>query len=118
MKKSVLVGIALAWVGSMPACSSDDGDGATSGGATSGQASCPDVSGTWKITAHSCMSSAVGSTLTIHQSGCNLTELEPWGWSGTIDAAGKMAWSGPAAGGMPMTCNATLSGTKITSSCM
>jgi hypothetical protein len=89
--------------------------GCGGGGGEAGD--CPDVSGVYLITAHSCQPSTVGSTLTITQEGCDIPSLAPWpSWSGTVAADGSMTWSGDA-GGTPMTCAATVSGTTVTSSC-
>ena len=78
---------------------------------------CPNVSGVYEITGHSCQPTTVGTTLTIAQSGCDLTSFEPWpSWTGTVTRDGAMTWSGDA-GGTTMTCNALLLGTTITSTC-
>lgn len=78
---------------------------------------CPDVSGVYVITAHSCQPTTVGSTLTIEQDGCEIPSLEPWpSWSGSVAADGSMIWSGDA-GGVPMTCDAVLTGAIVTSTC-
>jgi hypothetical protein len=78
---------------------------------------CPNVAGVYEITAHSCQPTTVGTTLTIAQSGCDLTSFEPWpDWTGVVTRDGAMTWSGDA-GGTTMTCNALLLGTAITSTC-
>ena len=105
MRAWILVGVSAALLAA----------GCGGGGDEGGE--CPDVSGVYVITAHSCQPSTVGSTLTIEQSGCDLPSLEPWpSWSGTVAEDGSMTWSGDA-GGTTMTCDAVLSGTTVTSSC-
>ncbi len=91
--------------------------GAGCGGDGNEGGECPDVSGVYVITAHSCQPTTVGSTVTIAQDGCDIPSLEPWpSWSGTVAADGSMTWSGDA-GGVTMTCDAVLSGTTVTSTC-
>jgi hypothetical protein len=86
-------------------------------GGDDNSADCPDVSGVYVITAHSCQPATVGSTLTIEQDGCDIPSLDPWpSWSGSVAADGSMTWSGDA-GGVTMTCDAVLSGTTVTSTC-
>lgn len=78
---------------------------------------CPEISGTWEITAH-CSPSVVGSTMVFSQSGCIINQIDPWtDWSGSIDEEGNMIWSGPADGGETMVCNATLDGDTISATC-
>lgn len=78
---------------------------------------CPNVSGAYKITKHSCNPATVGTTLTISQIGCQLTQFAPWtGWTGTVAKDGAMTWSGDA-GGTQMTCAAKLDGSTINSTC-
>jgi hypothetical protein len=87
------------------------------GGDENNSGDCPDVSGVYQITAHSCQPQTVGSNLTIAQDGCDIPSLEPWpSWSGTVWPDGSMTWSGDA-GGTLMTCDAVLSGTTVTSTC-
>ncbi len=87
------------------------------GGDAEQTSDCPDVSGVYLITDHSCQPTTVGSTVTIAQEGCDIPSLEPWpSWSGTVAADGSMTWSGDA-GGTLMTCAAILVGTTVTSTC-
>ena len=77
-------------------------------------ASCPDLSGSWTVTAH-CVPSQVGQTFSITQTGCTYGESYP-GWTGSVAADGTLTSSGPA-GDKPMTCTGTSSGSPITMSC-
>jgi len=107
-----LAGLVLMLVGAFAGCG-----GGGSGARDGSGAGCPDVSGAWQITAHSCQPSTVGQTLTITQVGCTLTDIQPWtSWSGTIDESGQLVISGDA-GGTTMTCAGALAGTTITTSC-
>jgi hypothetical protein len=104
------------------ACSSDSDSGGSSGGngtggtgGSSGQ--CASIDGAWTIKSH-CVSSQVGTTVTVHQNGCQIESVDPWtGWSGSVTAAGGISMSGPAGTGSTMTCTGTAAGSAITMSC-
>lgn len=98
------LGLALA------GCSDDGGGGDGGGGA------CPQIAGTYTITAH-CVAAQIGTEVNVEQSGCTLTRFDPWtGWSGTISPGGGMSWSGDA-GGTAMTCTGSYSQGVITGAC-
>jgi hypothetical protein len=78
--------------------------------------SCPSVAGTWKIVRH-CEASLVNQTVTVGQTGCDITYADPFtGWTGTISAAGLVTAKGPA-GPAQMTCNGTVIGAAWTLAC-
>jgi hypothetical protein len=78
---------------------------------------CPDVSGAYEITKHSCNPATIGHTMTLSQSECKLTQFAPWtGWTGTVAKDGAMTWTGDA-GGTQMTCAAKLEGSTINATC-
>ena len=99
-------------------CGSDGGDGG--GGDTSaggGGTGCPNYSGQWRIDSH-CDADATGTVMTITQSGCAVTQMDPWpDWSGTINSDGTMTWSCPTSPGETLTCQATVSGSSLSATC-
>jgi hypothetical protein len=111
--------VRLAYDGSMPrslllvaiplllSCSSSSSS--ASGG--DGGATCPDVAGTWKITAH-CDPSLVGQSLGVTQNDCSLTFAAPFdGFTGTLTSDGKVTVSGP------QSCAGTATVSAISMSC-
>jgi hypothetical protein len=108
-----LAGLLLVVLSGSAGCGSDGGTGVRDGGG----AGCPDLSGAWQITEHSCQPGTVGQTLTITQAGCTLTAIDPWtGWTGAVDNAGQVVVTGDA-GGTSMTCTGVVVGTSITMGC-
>lgn len=93
----------------VPACGDDD-DG------KQGDTTCPSINGAWKITGH-CVASQVGTTVTVHQSGCTVESVDPWtGWAGSVAPDGSLSMSGPG-GTSTMTCTGSMSGTTLSISC-
>jgi hypothetical protein len=92
-----------------PSSASSAGESGNSGG--SGSASCPDVSGSWKITAH-CDRTVVGLTLQVTQRECSLAFAEPFdAFSGSLTSDGKIALSGP------QTCTGTATASSVSMNC-
>jgi hypothetical protein len=97
----------LAAIPVLLACSSSSST--ASGG--DGGATCPDVAGMWKITAH-CDPSLVGQSLVVTQNGCSLTFAAPFnGFTGTLTSAGEITVSGP------QSCTGTATVSSISMSC-
>jgi hypothetical protein len=91
MLKPLLVLLLL----SASACGSDNGSASPGGGGASGNSSCPDVSGSWKVTKH-CEASLVGATLDVTETSCALTFAAPFDqFMGSVTADGKITLSGP-----------------------
>jgi hypothetical protein len=87
------------------ACSSSSNESSPDGGA------CPDVSGTWTVTAH-CDSSLVGQKAVVTQNGCSLSFASPFdGFTGTLTTDGKLTLSGP------QSCTGTVSATTLPLMC-
>ena len=86
----------------LSACSSSSSGGAgagadagSAGSAGAASAGCPDVSGTWKVTAH-CDSTLVGMSLTVTETACALAFAAPFnGFNGNVSDTGKITLSGP-----------------------
>lgn len=106
--------LASSLVVSLFACSSGgagtlDADGGTTGTGTTG--ACPDTTGTWKVGKH-CDASLVGMNAVITQKDCKLSFASPFnGFTGTVDASGKVTLSGP------QSCSGTLQGSAIALTC-
>ena len=95
---------------------SDDGGNGDGGSGGDGSGACPQIAGAYTITAH-CVAAQIGTEVNVSQSGCTLTQFDPWtGWSGTISPGGGMSWSGDA-GSTLMTCTGSYSQGVITGSC-
>ena len=93
------------------ACGSDDDATSSSSSSSGGAASCPNVAGTWKVTAH-CEASLVGMSAVVTQNGCALGFAAPFnGFSGTVTADSKVSLSGP------QTCNGTVSASAMSMTC-
>jgi hypothetical protein len=93
----------------LAACSSDDTPAAAT--PSGGSALCPNVAGTWKVTAH-CDASLIGADAVVTQSGCALTFAAPFnGFTGDVGADGATRVSGP------QTCTGTASPSKMTLAC-
>lgn len=83
--------------------------GATSPDGSS--AACPDVSGTWTVTAH-CDASLVGQKAVVTETGCSLSFAAPFnGFMGTVTMDGKVTLSGP------QSCTGTVSASSISMIC-
>jgi hypothetical protein len=82
-----------------------------------GPGGCPIVArGWWTLTEH-CQPQYVGVPLTITQTGCTLSKIDPFeGWSGTVAADSSMTWSGPGGDDM-LVCRASISGDVMTVTC-
>jgi len=94
-----------------PSSGSSAGESGTSGGSGSGSASCPDVSGSWQVTAH-CDATVIGMTLQVTQRDCSLAFAEPFdAFSGSLTSDGKISLSGP------QTCTGTASEISVSMSC-
>ncbi|HWZ90453.1 MAG TPA: hypothetical protein VNW92_16430 [Polyangiaceae bacterium] len=73
----------------------DAGSGGSAGSAGAPSAGCPDVSGTWRVTAH-CDATLVGMSLTVTETACALSFAAPFnGFTGSVSDAGKITLSGP-----------------------
>jgi hypothetical protein len=92
------------------ACSSSSSPaGATS--SDGGGAACPDVSGTWTVTAH-CDASLVGQKAIVTQTDCSLSFAAPFdGFTGTLTTDAKITLSGP------QTCTGTVTASSISMMC-
>lgn len=87
------------------ACSSN------SSPSSDGNGACPNVSGTWKITAH-CDASLIGQTPVVTQTGCSFSVAAPFnGFAGTVSNDDKITLSGP------QTCTGTATASSITMTC-
>ena len=108
MIRSLLVTVVLC---SACGSSSTDSPGAQGDAGSNGNASCPDVSGTWKVTAH-CDPSLVGSSLRVTETDCALSFDAPFdAFTGSVDAAGKITLGGP------QTCTGSATTSAITLNC-
>jgi hypothetical protein len=77
---------------------------------------CPNISGTWKVTSH-CVSSYVGQTFPVAQSGCNFTTGDPFsGFTGTVNANNQVTIVSPQ-GASTLSCNGAVAGSVIAFSC-
>jgi hypothetical protein len=109
--RTVVLAVALALL----ACG-DSGSSKPDGSVKSDGGGCPSAAGQYTITKH-CTAALVGSSVTVSQSGCSITKVDPWtGWTGTVGADGSMTMSGPGAS-TNMSCTATLSGTTYNLTC-
>jgi hypothetical protein len=89
------------------ACSSSSSPPAASGEG----GACPNVAGTWKITAH-CDPSLIGQNAGVAQSGCSLTFQAPFnGFTGTVTSDDKITVSGP------QSCSGSATASAISMSC-
>ena len=105
MMRSLCVAVLL-----LAGCSSSDASGGGSAGST-GTGSCPDVSGSWKVTAH-CDPSLVGSSLVVTQTECSLSFAAPFNaFAGHLAADGQISLSGP------QTCTGTATASAISMTC-
>lgn len=103
--------MASALIGTLAAGCGDD-DSKTD----DGDAACLAIDGSWNISNH-CQTSVVGTTATVHQSGCSISAVDPWtGWSGSMTPGDGITMSGPA-GTAQMTCTGTVTASAITMSC-
>ena len=75
---------------------------------------CPDVSGSFTITQH-CEADFVGDTLSMTQTGCELT-VPLWDMTGTVSSAGRITISG-SPGGDFITCEGTVTGNSFVTDC-
>jgi hypothetical protein len=90
------------------ACSSSSSGSPDAGAAG---AACPNVAGTWTITAH-CDATLIGQPAVVTQSACSLTFAAPFnGFTGTVANDGALTLSGP------QTCSGTASSTDLTLNC-
>lgn len=81
-----------------------------------GDTACLGIDGSWTIASH-CQTSVVGTTATVHQTGCSVSSVDPWtGWSGSMTSDGAITMSGPA-GTAQMTCTGTATASAITMTC-
>jgi hypothetical protein len=96
----------------LAACSSSSSSGSSPpAGDGGGSGACPDVSGTWKVTAH-CDSSLIGQTAPVTQNGCSLTFGGLFnGFTATVTTDNKISVSGP------QTCSGTVAGNSIAMTC-
>jgi len=93
------------------------GCGGNGDGNGDGNDNCPDMTGTWEVTAH-CEPTVVGSEVVVTQDGCDITSV--WDGSstftGTLDEDGNATITGNPGGG-EITCTGSVSGTVWTSYC-
>jgi len=91
---------------SVPGCGSSSSDSPNgSGGMNTG--TCPNLTGTWKVTMH-CEASLVGASAAVTQTGCSLAFAAPFdGFTGTVSTAGEVTLSGP------QSCTGTVSGSPV-----
>jgi hypothetical protein len=93
------------------ACSSSAGSPSNSSAAGDTSAACPNVAGTWNITAH-CDPTLIGQTVVVTQSDCSLSFAAPFdGFTATAASDGKLTVSGP------QTCSGTASSSELTLTC-
>ncbi len=86
-------------------------------GACGGSSSCPNISGTWKVTQH-CVSEYVGLTFPVAQSGCSFTTGDPFAnFMGTVGANDEVTLSGPAGSSQPITCSGAVASGVIALNC-
>lgn len=77
------------------ACSSSSETGKDSGAAGAGSDTCPDVSGTWKVSEH-CESSLVGASLMVTQRECALSFAPPFDqFTGSVSVDDRITLTGP-----------------------
>jgi hypothetical protein len=104
-KVATFLSLASFLVSAFAACSGGSGSAAPSG------ASCPDVSGNWKVTAH-CDPTLIGKAAVVTQNGCSLTFAAPFdGFTGTVTADGQLSVSGP------QSCSGTAGATSLSMTC-
>jgi hypothetical protein len=73
--------------------------------------SCPDISGTWTVTAH-CDTSLIGQKAVVTESACALSFAAPFnGFTGSVSAGGGITLGGP------QSCTGTVSSSSITMTC-
>lgn len=88
------------------ACSSSSGDSPADGGA-----GCPNLAGTWKVTAH-CDPTLIGDDAIVTQTGCSLSFAPPFDmFTGSVSANGKITLSGP------QSCAGTAATSTLSLSC-
>jgi hypothetical protein len=76
-----------------------------------GSAACPDVAGTWNITAH-CDASLIGQSVVVTQTDCTLSFAAPFdGFTGTVTNDGMLSLSGP------QSCAGTVTASSISMIC-
>ena len=81
-----------------------------------GSGSCPDIAGSWTINDH-CESDAIGSSVTISQSGCSWTaDFSGTLTTGTISSTGAVTGHVDVEEGLD--CTGNLSGNRITQDCV
>jgi len=90
-RKLCLLLLALSSIPGCGSSSSESPDG--SGGTNAG--TCPNLTGTWKVTMH-CEASLVGMSAALTQTGCSLGFAAPFdGFTGSVNADGEVTLSGP-----------------------
>jgi hypothetical protein len=101
----VVIRTLLAALVFLAACSS----GSSSPNASTG--TCPNVAGTWKVTAH-CDPSLVGQSAVVMQTGCSLSFAAPFnGFMGTITSGGNITLTGA------QSCTGSATASAISMSC-
>lgn len=108
--RSILVLCVLA---AFAACDSTDGSSSSPNASSSsgGTVSCPDLAGTWTVTAH-CDASLIGQTAVVAENDCHLTFAAPFdGFTGTVGTDGKLSVTGP------QSCTGTSNASSLSMSC-
>lgn len=77
------------------ACGSDSSGTPSNSTGGSGNAACPDITGTWAVTKH-CDASLVGSSAVVSQHDCKLSFAAPFdGFTGSVGTDATVTLSGP-----------------------
>src|SRR6185369_8751449 len=89
----------------LSACSSSESSSSTESNGEAGP--CPDLGGTWEVTAH-CDPSLIGKNAVVTQASCSLSFAPPFnGFEGIVSNDGKVTLSGP------QSCNGTAGAASI-----
>jgi hypothetical protein len=91
------------------ACSSNTSSG--SAASTDGGGACPDLTGSWTVTAH-CDASLIGQKAVVTQTDCSLSFAQPFNlFTGTVTTDAKVSLSGP------QSCTGTATSGTISMTC-
>ena len=107
-----LIGL-LGWMCNACGSSSDPSSAVANAGSsgTTGGESCPDVSGSWDISAH-CDASVIGMTLQVTEANCALSFAAPFDqFRGSVATDGKITLSGP------QSCTGTATASSVSMDC-
>lgn len=111
-----VLALLLAATGASAGCGdAKDGPAGTGGSSStggSGAEPCPNLAGTWTVSAH-CQTALVGSTVRVSQTGCMFKD-ETYGFTGTLSSDGTLTVS---SGPMNATCTGTASASAVTENC-